>query len=282
MTNSVTRPARSSTLPEGVVVTPRRFAFEGLDDVPQYWFADNPVSTHVENTFSILIPPGERFFIRSVRHFADRVADDPGAQALIRAFTQQEAYHTKAHVELNASFARFGVDIPRHNAYAQRWFDRLERILPGTWRLGVTAFLEHLTATAAQLLFTEPMFEELIHPELLRFWRWHAIEELEHKAVAFDLFGRVGGRYWLRVTSALVALSALAVPYAVIANRMIRDDPHQPTREERRQALALDRQLLLPQLKLVLRYFKPGFHPWDADDRRILADWYEAERAGSA
>jgi len=270
---------RPGSVPDGVQIRPRRFEFRGLDEVPQYWFAGNPVSTHIENTFSILIPPGERFFIRAVRHFADRVTD-PDARAAVDAFTRQEALHSRAHVELNASFARFGVDVDREAAYADRVFARLQRVLSPRMRLGVTAFLEHLTATAAHSLFAEPLFEDLIDPEMRRFWRWHAAEELEHKAVAFDLYRQVGGTYVSRVLSALVALAWLAFPYWRITRRMVKDDPHQPTADERRQARDIERQLIGRQLRLVAAYFGPGFHPWDTDDRALLAEWYAADELG--
>jgi predicted metal-dependent hydrolase len=84
--------AKSSRLPDGVVVQPRRFEFRDLQSVPQHWFAGNPIVTHIENAFSVLIPPGERFFIRSVRHYEHRA--DPELADLIRGFLQQEAQHT--------------------------------------------------------------------------------------------------------------------------------------------------------------------------------------------
>ena len=94
--------ACSSELPEGVEIRPRKFVFDDLEAVPRDWFADNPILTHAENAFSILIPPGEQFFIRSVRAYQHRVAD-PEQQSLIRAFAQQEGLHTGAHDAFNAS-----------------------------------------------------------------------------------------------------------------------------------------------------------------------------------
>lgn len=270
--------AHAARLPDGVVVQPRRFEFADLEAMPQYWFAGNPVATHMENAFSILIPPGERFFIRSVRNYSDDVTD-PETRDLIRAFSQQEGFHSRAHAELNESFARFGVDVERESAFAGRVFKWMQRVLSKKTQLGVTAFLEHLTATAAHMMFREPLLDESLDPEMRRFWRWHAAEELEHKAVAFDLLGEVAGGYLRRVYCAVVALVILAVPYARIVRRMIRDDPHTPTSEERKQARALDRKLIGPQLKLVIQYFRPGFHPWDAHDEGHLQEWYATDDA---
>lgn len=276
---TVTLPAaRSARLPDGVAIQPRRFDFEGLDRIPQYWFGDNPILTHTENAFSILIPPGERFFIRSVQHYADR-AEDPELRELIRAFVQQEALHTRAHNDFNASLARFGVRVEREIAYADRVMARLQRWLPRKMQLGVTVFLEHLTATGAHMLFLEPAIARAMHPEMLRFWRWHAVEELEHKAVAFDLFREVGGGYLLRVTSALTAALLLTLPFVKIARRMMREDPTPVTGAMREQARELNRKAMGPQLRLLRDYFRRDFHPWQNHDEPDLAAWYASPEA---
>jgi len=265
--------AGSSRLPGGVAIQPREFEFRDLESVPQYWFAGNPIITHMENAFSILIPPGERFFIRSVRNYEDRVTD-PESRDLIRAFVQQEGLHTRAHNEFNGSLAKFGVNVAREIAYADRVLDFMQRILPRKMQLGATAFLEHLTATGAHILFMEPVVVESMHPEMVRFWRWHAVEELEHKAVAFDLFRAVGGGYFLRIFSAIAAILLLAFPFDRIARRMMREDGNPITPEARQQARELNRKIAGPQLRMIGQYFKPGFHPWNFDDEKYLAEWY--------
>lgn len=266
-------PVRSSRLPAAVVVQPRKFEFEDLESVPQYWFAGNPIITHMENAFSIMIPPGERFFIRSVRSYEDR-ATDPELQELIRAFVQQEGLHSQAHNDFNDSLKAFGIDVERERDYANRVMSSMERILPKKMRLGATAFLEHLTAVGAHMLFQEPLICESMPEEMQRFWSWHAAEELEHKAVAFDLFRLVGGGYLLRVLSAIAALCLLALPFNKVVRRMRKDDGTQVTAEMRAQARAIHRKLAGPQLRMIAQYFKPSFHPWSFDDEKYLAGWY--------
>jgi len=265
--------AKSSRLPKGIAIQPRRFHFEGLDQIPQYWFGGNPLLTHLENAFSLLIPPGERFFIQSVQHYAER-ARDPELRDLIQAFAEQEALHTRAHNEFNASLARFDVDVEREVAYANRVVARLRKWLPRKMQLAVTAFLEHLTATGAHVLFLEPAIGRAMHPEMLRFWRWHAAEELEHKAVAFDLYHEIGGGYLLRITSALAAFGVLAVAFVRIGRRMMHDDPNVITDAMREEARALNRKVMGPQLRMIADYFKPSFHPWQYRDEECLAAWY--------
>jgi hypothetical protein len=257
----------------GDFIQPRKFEFRDLDAVPQDWFAGNPIATHIENAFSLVIPPGERFFIRAVRNYADRIAD-PELADLARAFVQQEGLHMRAHNELNESFKRFGVDVDREIAYAEKVFAWIEKRVPKKIQLGMTAFLEHITATGAHTLFMEPIVAQSMHPEMLRFWRWHAVEELEHKAVAFDVFRKIGGGYFIRVVSAITAIVLLAWPFERIARRMINGDPRGASAEDRRRARALQRQTIPPQIRLIAQYFKPGFHPSDFDDRAHLEEWY--------
>ncbi|MGH0037886.1 MAG: metal-dependent hydrolase [Myxococcota bacterium] len=260
------------TLPEGVGIVPRRFSFRDLDSIPKYWFGGNKIVTHIENAFSILIPPGERFFIRSVRNYADRI-DDPEFAKLVEAFVHQEGHHTRAHNEFNRHLGDHGVAIDREEAYAARLMERASRWLPKKIQLGITVFFEHLTATGAHMLFAEPEFARHIHPEALRFWRWHAAEELEHKAVAFDLLRRVGGGYGVRVLSALIGLLWFGPAMAMMVRRMAKEDPEPMTDEMRAQARALDKLSRQVQTPLLLAYFKPGFHPWDVSDEAYVAEF---------
>lgn len=270
--------AASPRLPDGVAIQPRRFEFRNLETVPQYWLADNPIASHAENAFSLFIPPGERFFIRSVQRYADRVAD-PELRELICAFSRQEALHTRAHEEFNASLERFGVDVRRERERAERAMAGLARYLPARMQLAATAFLEHVTATGAHFLFAEPAIASAMHPEMLRFWRWHAAEEIEHKAVAFDVYREIGGGYLLRVASALAAVLLLAGPFVACVRRMLRDDPTPITGEMRTQARALHRKAMQPQLRMLAAYFFPGFHPWRLRDEPYLTEWYAAPDA---
>ncbi|MEZ5269691.1 MAG: metal-dependent hydrolase [Microthrixaceae bacterium] len=269
----VDQSARSDNFPEGIAMQPREYSFEDLDAIPKYWNLDNPVLTHFENAFSIMIPPGERFFIDSVRAYEDRVTDDEG-RALIKAFVRQEGLHGEAHDRFNASYERYGIDIARQEAYAAKVFRRARRWLPAKIQLGITVFSEHLTAVGAHTLLDAPEVEDEIDPQMLSFWRWHAAEELEHKSVAFDLFHRVGGGYATRMLSVLAAALFLAVPMVRITRALLREDPHEATSADRKQALAVQRRMGRRQLPLFLAYFKPGFHPWQIDDSGMLREWY--------
>jgi len=138
--------------------------------------------------------------------------------------------------------------------------------------------LEHLTAVGDHTLLDNENAEEEMDPQMLEFWRWHAAEELEHKSVAFDVFRAVGGGYVTRMLSVVIAFACLTVPMLRITKGMMDDDPHTPTRSERKAAAAFQRRILRKQAPMLLAYLKPGFHPWQIDDTAMLQRWY---RSGS-
>ena len=57
----------------------------------------------------------------------------------------------------------------------------------------MTAAYEHFTAVLATGMLTHPEWLAGTSAELALLWRWHAVEESEHKAVAFDLYRAMGG-----------------------------------------------------------------------------------------
>jgi len=270
--------AESTKLPAGLAIQPRKFDFDDLEAVPQYWFLNNPILTNIENVFSIIIPAGERFFIRSVRSFEGQVTD-PEQKGLIKAFMLQEGLHSQAHTKFNNSMKNFGVDVDRETKYFEKVLRGFERRLPKKTQLGMTAFLEHLTAAGAHGILDNPEFDEMYAPEMLSFWRWHAVEELEHRAVAFDLLKVAKIGYFHRVFSAILVLILLAAPVVKIFRRIMKDDSVTVTREMVKQARETNRKLMGPQVRMSVKYFKPGFHPWDIENPKYLKAWYAAQEA---
>ena len=73
----------------------------GIDqDLPKFWFGQDPFKTRVFDALSITFPVGERYFISSVRLFRDQITD-PELQARVKDFIKQEAQHGIAHDRYN-------------------------------------------------------------------------------------------------------------------------------------------------------------------------------------
>jgi len=272
--------AESDKLPEGISIQPRKFTFGSLESEPKYWLGNSKIATHFENMFSLAIPPGERFFIRSVQRYEDQITD-PEHKGLIKAFILQEGLHRSAHNEFNSSLEKHGVNVERETTFFEKYIGFAERHMPSKIMLGVTAFAEHLTATGAHSLLDNPRQAELYSPETLKFWQWHAVEELEHRAVAFDLLKVAKIGYFSRVFSALVSIYALILFGTIVFLRLMRDDPTKLTRKEIPNLLNVLRIMgVWPTTKMFLQYFKPGFHPWDIAPPQGLENWYASNETG--
>lgn len=177
----------------------RRMDFEFDDAIPTYWFADNPVMTMVMTGLSCTFPEGERMFIRSVRHYQDQITD-PVLQKEVRAFIGQEANHGKEHDTFNAFMAKKGLPIYAIMDFVHKGIAREEQLFSAKRMLAKTCALEHFTAMFAERILESPELLNSIDERLRALWLWHAIEESEHKSVAFDVYQNQVGSYWVRVS----------------------------------------------------------------------------------
>lgn len=247
------------------------------------WCADDVCRTHFFSAMSVLFPEGEKFFIESVRHFRDLITD-PQQLEDVRGFIGQEAMHGREHLAYNAALGKAGYDIARLEGRVVKQLGFTRRMLPPKGRLAVTIALEHFTAIMADVLLSDPRVLEGADPRMAALWRWHAIEETEHKAVAFDVYRAVapGLRGWL--LRCLIMLSTTAIFWAhTLLNyfHFTRRDGIGFWRAAWRFLWNgfVDpgplRRIQLPWLS----YFRPGFHPWNHDNRRHVDRWKAAYAA---
>lgn len=264
------------TTPADLTITPRDLKVDRNTRNARWWHGGDPVATAYFNALSAAFPQGETFFIESVRRYRDQV-DEP-LRGQIAAFVQQEAMHTREHVVFNKLLRGAGYDLTAMDAETRRRVDEA-RTRPPVVQLALTVALEHFTAIMAHSLLTERQPLPGAPDEILRLWQWHAIEEIEHKAVAYDTFLAVtrhmsGLRRWaLRChVMALVSLQFWYSNFQRMAD-FFRQDQMNTARTWWRVAKYL---LVKPGMMRrifwdYLRFFGPGFHPWHRDDRKLIA-----------
>jgi len=242
-----------------------RFDFSS---VPRYWAAGNPLLTHYLNAFHVIVPEGERFFIRCVRPYLDALPEGEMRQRC-QAFMGQEGWHQSAHRGFWNHLRGQGLPVDGFARFYQAMaFDgfeqRLGRFLSPRQRLAVTAALEHYTAVLSSVLFRDDFPIEQFHREMDRLHRWHGAEELEHKAVAFDLHAAQGGSHAERVGAFVVASMAVAAFSGVGFLWFCAGDRALPgvlrgiVRRSRWPVGARAAGRVLVDL---LAYLRPGFHP---------------------
>jgi predicted metal-dependent hydrolase len=262
------------------VIAPRNLSKLGLSFVglPRHWLAGNASVTHLSNALNLLFPKGERFFVRAVRHYEERITD-PELRADVRAFYAQEGRHALAHERFIAALIEQGFELDGFmRVYDTLGFDLIERFSPPALRLASTAALEHFTAMLAEAVLTDGSLQVLPR-EMAKLYAWHAVEELEHKAVAFDVLRAVHPGYFVRAAGMLVGATSLAGFWAygawVLAKQdgMTWADFKAGLRAAREAEGRGDRSLLRDLFARGIRdYLRPGFHPNDKDTRELVAD----------
>ncbi|MEM7676525.1 MAG: metal-dependent hydrolase [Myxococcota bacterium] len=253
------------------------------ETVPKWWFNNNPVLTHAANGLHLVFPEGERFFIRSVRHYEDRI-QDPVLKAQIRGFYAQEARHGSEHTRSFEMFRQQGYDMSDWLENYRRRVAQLERWAPPIVRLSVTVALEHLTATLGDNALTDPYLETM-HPTMRDLLKWHAAEEIEHKAVAFDVFTAVGGSYPTRMLGMALGLGLLMHFWGRGMRRLFAiENLSRQKFVAYRDQLHHERPGHLRKLmrRALLEYMKPGFHPSDRDNYAMATRYLDAAKTSSA
>ncbi len=254
-----------------------RFDLTGVD--LNDWHSAGPHASHFFNVQSLLFPQGERFFIRSVRHYLPRLANDE-LRNQVTGFIGQEAAHRREHAEYNTQLAALGYPIAQVERLLARNFALGERLLSPATCLAVTVAFEHLTAIAAEDMLCEDNILDGANPEMARLWRWHAMEETEHKAVAFDVYREVAGSgfmAWLKrcVALLLVSLGMQLSIWTMLLLVSFRTGNMLKLKGWARlfSLLWIKPGLFRRVIPRYLRFFKPSFHPWDVDNYYQVQRW---------
>ncbi len=269
----LTQTSRSSPR-RTVDFTVRRFRFALDETVPRYWHGGDAAVTAFFNALSTFFPEGEKFFIECVQNFADRV-DDPEMRRHIRDFSAQESVHRREHERYNAWLRAQGYDIGGLERRVTRSLNLARRLRSRRRNLAATAALEHFTAIMANVMMKDERVIAGAHPVMEAIWRWHAVEETEHKAVAYDLFNLVGGPYHERVRAMLVASAFFWVMVAQHTARLLAADGLNDARHWLRllRWLFVRPGALRQLLPDYLAWYRPGFHPWQSDNRALIDEW---------
>jgi predicted metal-dependent hydrolase len=259
-------------------VRTRRIEFDyPIEELPKHYVSDDLVMSHVVTVLSSLFPEGEDFFVRSVRKYRDQISD-PALKSQVAGFIGQEAMHGREHRGFNERLARLGYPTRRIDRMTGFWLKVGERVLPKPVQLAITAALEHYTATLAEVLLTEPRAREMIDtPEVQSMFLWHALEESEHKAVAFDVYQTVSGSHLIRttvmnaVTIGFLFAVVLETAISMLGDKDARRNPRRVLRSLRK--LRRSPWLTRSVQRRIRDYNRRDFHPDDHDNAALTEQW---------
>lgn len=266
--------------PDNVTITPQRMGFKfDRETLPDYWLYDSPFITTWMESLSILFPEGEQFFVDSVRAFRDQI-QDKAIQKQISGFIGQEAMHSLEHVALNKYLDEKGLPAAELEGFVRNLLNLGRKIFPKRSQLAITTGLEHITAMLANLLLEDTAYSqekrEQMHEAMRSVWMWHAIEETEHKGVAYDLYQHVGGTYLNRTFYMLLATTLLVLVTNYFHFRMLLASGNLFNFKDILfgiKKLYGRNGYVTKLIPIWLGYFRPGFHPWDDDNSALIERW---------
>jgi uncharacterized protein len=261
--------------PNDLTITVRDERFGREVKPSRWWIKGEPIATAWHNALSATFPRGEAFFIEAVK--AHREGAPPKLEAEIRAFVRQEINHTREHIVFNKAAVEAGYDL---EAIDTRLAANLEltKGRPVILNLAVTMALEHYTAMMAHEFLANPKHFKNAEPETRAMWQWHAMEEIEHKGVAYDT--------WLHATRdwskwrrwKLKSIMMVLVTVRFVKHRwqdtieLLRQDGITGPMVHAKLAWYLfgTPGVMRRVFPAWCAYFLPGFHPWNHDDRALI------------
>lgn len=247
------------------MIQARKVSFDLSEKIPRHWVNGDPVRSHFLNAFSAVLPVYEQFFIQTIHRNRNRISSS-ALKENIHGFCAQEGSHSAEHRKYNQLLVSQGYSaIPKFERFLAKALGFFQKHLPTVWLLACTAGGEHVTAfMGADYLEHPEVWSKNSDPKLDALWQWHSAEEVEHKAVCFDVYQEIAGQRWLRNLALIsISLPTLAVVTAIQFYLFWKD------------GLILKRGIWYRYFKFMLepggylrnlskeyrRYFKKDFHP---------------------
>ena len=251
-----------------------RFDYHDIDN--GQFYRDNPIISALWVGLSATFPLGEAEFIRSVKKYESRIKD-PNLKTDVENFAAQEAHHSLQHKKMNQQFDATGFDTKAIEALMSEKLDERARHWSPKKRLMRTVAAEHVTATFAHYALSQPQVLDHAPESFRNAMLWHAIEEIEHKAVAFDVYkaceGDMGAlkRHYL-----FFCFIEFPFQMTLITRFLLKQKAERVTWKDRwglLKHLFGKHGMISSVFKLYLMFFKRGFHPWQHDDSTLIDHW---------
>jgi len=242
------------------------------------WLGGDVVATAVFNALSLTFPDGERMFMDAVRHYKHLVAGQLLEDA--NAFITQEAIHIREHVAMNKIMDPSHYPLEAIRVHIRKDIEIAEKLGPMTM-LAATISLEHFTALLGNSVLNDPAMLEGAPEDMKRLWQWHALEETEHKAVAFDVFVVATKgmpkwrRYFIRQQAMMLTTLQFTMNLTRYASMLLQADGMSRGKSVRKVLWFLFGKpgFFRNGLRGYWSWYKPGFHPWSHDNSAMLESW---------
>jgi predicted metal-dependent hydrolase len=242
------------------------FGFES-DDIPRYWLAGDPFRSRMVDAVQATFPDGERYFIASVNAFRKDITD-PALLEEVKDFSQQEGHHGRVHTDYNDRLQRQGVNVRAFTKHTQKLTNYRLKHYSASYNVALTAALEHFTAMLAELFFARKQVMAGADERVRAMLAWHAIEEMEHKAVAFDVMQKIAKVGYFKRCLAMTHATLSFMLFVMIAPWfMLKMDGLSFGGRLKAYGKGMAwmfgprNGIFLRMVGMIAHYYRPGFHP---------------------
>jgi predicted metal-dependent hydrolase len=250
-------------------ITVRHMAFDFPDDIDPVFVPGEPEESYGFIGLSLLLPYLEPYLIRTMK-VARKQISDPQLIDDLERFSAQEGQHFREHIRFNAVIRKQGVPgLAQLEERLEADYQRFSRTRSLRFNLAYAEGFEALTTASARFAFEEADVRAM-HPAVANLMLWHAVEELEHRTVAFDVYQHLCDSYFYRVCMGLFAQWHMARFIRRAARLMLEADPevlakHGGRAGHRRRRRMQARMALRRLLPDVLRTHLPWYTPHDIE-----------------
>lgn len=246
----------------------RRVDFKFPKSISKHWLSKSPFRTHLLNSFTLIFPDGEKYFIRSTLKFLNQIKNQK-LKKDAKTFMAQESQHSIQHEKFFENLREQGYDVDKLLFFTELIaYDIIERVFSSKMNLSTTAGLEHYTAMLAEIGLEGDILKHA-QKKMRDLFEWHAAEEIEHKAVAYDVLQSIDDSYTLRVFGLVVAtlllfgFSSLCTTSLLYRDRKLLD---KKVWLDFIEFLFIKEKLFFKSTAIILRYLKPNYHPWQTNN----------------
>ena len=257
----------------------RKMNFPFDDVTEKFFFGNNSILSTYMAALSGTFPPGEKGFIDSVRHYRDEITD-PDLQERIKGFIGQEGQHSYQHKQVNKTLDELGLFATRIEKDLEKKISFDAKRLDPRDFLASTVGMEHITAVMAEYILNNQHVLAPLTPSARELLLWHAVEEIEHKSVAFDVYETcVGQRRRLHIVMGIQTLLFVwqVGIYQMMLLRWAKKIPSISDVVGAAKFFFAKDGLARNIVKPYMDYFRDDFHPWDNDNTALINQW-KAER----
>lgn len=239
------------------------------------FFDDNIYKSAFIAQLSSTFPVGETEFLNSVKNYRAEIKNEKLIKQ-VKGFIGQEGHHSHQHEKINRELDRLGYDTNRIHLLLKAMIDEKVVNMSRKFRLAYTVCAEHMTGIMAEHAITRTDFLANLEKPFQDLLYWHAVEEIEHKAVAFDVYMECEGdtKYLKRVmTLFILGMHMRMTRYTL---NMVFSSKHWKSWSEFKGFMSwmFGKKGMWRSLRKPYRsFFKEGFHPWSNGGLDMIEKW---------